>query len=95
MTDFPRLDVLPAPQRALWPQLAEVSRQSFVLYGGTAVALYLRSAAEPQERYVRNVGVAGSNLVIPTIPLKAADVHSVPVCSLRAGLSRLPRPNER
>jgi hypothetical protein len=38
---FPRLDILPAPQRALWPQLAEVSRDSFVLYGGTAVALYL------------------------------------------------------
>jgi hypothetical protein len=41
MSRFPRLDILPAAQRALWPQLAEVSRDSFVLYGGTAVALYL------------------------------------------------------
>ena len=41
MSDFPRLDILPAAQRALWPKLAEVSRHSFVLYGGTAVAMYL------------------------------------------------------
>lgn len=41
MSGFPRLDILPAAQRALWPHLADVSRHSFVLYGGTAVALYL------------------------------------------------------
>jgi hypothetical protein len=38
---FPRLDILPAAQRTLWPQLVTVNRHSFVLYGGTAVALYL------------------------------------------------------
>jgi hypothetical protein len=36
----PRLDVLPTPQRALWPQLAGLPR-GFVLYGGTALALRL------------------------------------------------------
>jgi hypothetical protein len=36
----PRLDVLPAAQRALWPELAAVP-ESFVLYGGTALALRL------------------------------------------------------
>ena len=36
----PRLDVLPAPQRALWAQLAGLPR-GFVLYGGTALALRL------------------------------------------------------
>lgn len=41
MSAFPRLDILPAPQRTLWPHLAAASRDSFVLYGGTAVALYL------------------------------------------------------
>ena len=41
LSRFPRLDILPAAQRALWPRLADVSRNSFVLYGGTAVALYL------------------------------------------------------
>ncbi|WP_437739438.1 nucleotidyl transferase AbiEii/AbiGii toxin family protein [Sorangium sp. So ce302] len=37
---LPRLDVLPAAQRALWPELACVPRR-FVLYGGTALALRL------------------------------------------------------
>ncbi|MFT3767114.1 MAG: nucleotidyl transferase AbiEii/AbiGii toxin family protein [Minicystis sp.] len=36
----PRLDVLPAAQTALWPELACVP-QRFVLYGGTALALRL------------------------------------------------------
>jgi len=36
----PRLDILPPPQRALWPELAEVP-EHFVLYGGTALALRL------------------------------------------------------
>jgi hypothetical protein len=36
----PRLDVLPAPQRALWPELEQVP-DHFVLYGGTALALRL------------------------------------------------------
>src|SRR5271155_1283218 len=36
----PHLEILPAPQRALWRELSEVSRE-FVLYGGTALALHL------------------------------------------------------
>ncbi|MBI4659446.1 MAG: nucleotidyl transferase AbiEii/AbiGii toxin family protein [Verrucomicrobia bacterium] len=36
----PRLDILPAPQRALWPELRQLP-PSFVLYGGTAIALRL------------------------------------------------------
>lgn len=39
MTFTPKLSVLPAAQRALWPELAQVPRH-FVLYGGTAVALH-------------------------------------------------------
>jgi hypothetical protein len=40
-SDFtPRLDILPAPQRRLWNDLAEIPHE-FVLYGGTAVALHL------------------------------------------------------
>lgn len=41
MSVFPKLDVLPPAQQALWPELVEVRQHSFVLYGGTAVALYL------------------------------------------------------
>ncbi len=41
MSQFaPRLDVLPAPQRGIWPLLAAVPTD-FVLYGGTAIALHL------------------------------------------------------
>ena len=36
----PRLDVLPAVQRRLWPELAGVP-QGLTLYGGTALALHL------------------------------------------------------
>jgi hypothetical protein len=39
-TFAPRLDILPEPQRKLWPELAAVPRW-FVLYGGTAIALRL------------------------------------------------------
>jgi hypothetical protein len=37
----PKLDVLPAPQREIWTDLAPAPRLSFVLYGGTAIALHL------------------------------------------------------
>jgi hypothetical protein len=40
MTLSPRLDILPAAQRALWAELGCVPR-GFVLYGGTALALRL------------------------------------------------------
>jgi len=37
---LPHLEILPPPQRRLWSELSEVSRE-FVLYGGTALALHL------------------------------------------------------
>ncbi|ODS52707.1 MAG: hypothetical protein ABS36_16860 [Acidobacteria bacterium SCN 69-37] len=37
----PRLDVLPASQRALWPALRDLKTLGWVLYGGTAVSLRL------------------------------------------------------
>ncbi|MDP9014163.1 MAG: nucleotidyl transferase AbiEii/AbiGii toxin family protein [Pseudomonadota bacterium] len=41
MNDFsPHLEILPPPQRTLWNELSELSRE-FVLYGGTALALHL------------------------------------------------------
>lgn len=36
----PRLDILPAAQQRLWPELAQTPRH-FTLYGGTAIALRL------------------------------------------------------
>ncbi len=40
-TFSPRLDILPAVQRKLWPELRPVQKLGFVLYGGTAIALRL------------------------------------------------------
>jgi hypothetical protein len=37
----PRLEILPAAQRELWPYLSAAPHLSFVLYGGTAIALHL------------------------------------------------------
>jgi len=37
---FPRLEILPAAQMRLWPELAQITDQ-FILYGGTAIALHL------------------------------------------------------
>ncbi len=37
----PRIDILPPPQREIWPQLAPAPELALVLYGGTAVALHL------------------------------------------------------
>jgi hypothetical protein len=37
----PRLDILPAAQREIWPSLSAAPALSFVLYGGTAIALHL------------------------------------------------------
>jgi hypothetical protein len=36
----PRLDILPTPQRTLWPEL-DATPEHFTLYGGTALALRL------------------------------------------------------
>jgi hypothetical protein len=41
MTSFLRLDILPPAQRQLWPELKKTKDEAFVLYGGTAVALFL------------------------------------------------------
>lgn len=37
----PRLDILPAAQKEIWTHLSPAPHLSFVLYGGTAVALHL------------------------------------------------------
>jgi hypothetical protein len=42
MTRFePKMEILPAAQQRLWPQLSGARKLGFVLYGGTAIALRL------------------------------------------------------
>ena len=40
-TFTPRLDILPAAQQQLWPELRPIQQLGYVLYGGTAIALRL------------------------------------------------------
>lgn len=37
----PKIEILPKPQQEIWPLLAPAPGLSFVLYGGTAIALHL------------------------------------------------------
>ncbi|HEY7392751.1 MAG TPA: nucleotidyl transferase AbiEii/AbiGii toxin family protein [Bryobacteraceae bacterium] len=53
MTLKPNLDILPAPQRALWPELG-MTPQGFTLYGGTALALRLGHRASADFDFFSN-----------------------------------------
>lgn len=57
----PRLDILPAAQRSLWPELAEVPA-GFVLYGGTALALRLAHRSSEDFDFFTNRGFAPDEL---------------------------------
>jgi hypothetical protein len=53
----PRLDVLPEAQRYIWPSLAAAPRLSFVLYGGTAVALHCGHRTSEDFDFFRHAGI--------------------------------------
>lgn len=54
MAFAPDLDILPAPQRALWPELA-ATPESFTLYGGTGLALRLGHRSSVDFDFFSNV----------------------------------------
>ena len=58
----PRLDILPPPQRRLWPALAEAPAH-FVLYGGTALALRLGHRASEDFDFFSAVGFRPDELL--------------------------------
>lgn len=57
----PRLDILPAPQRDLWTDLAAVPPE-FVLYGGTALALRLAHRISEDFDFFSNEPIAPGDL---------------------------------
>ena len=65
----PRLDILPAPQRRLWDELVAVPA-SFVLYGGTAVALHLGHRQSVDFDFFGNQPLDAASLA-PAIPFLA------------------------
>jgi len=73
VTDFtPRLDILPPPQRAVWEQLTCVPA-TFVLYGGTAVALRLAHRTSVDFDFFSNDPFTPGNLLQQLASLPIAE----------------------
>lgn len=69
-TDFtPRIDILPAPQRRLWDELADVPPE-FILYGGTAIALHLGHRESVDFDFLGNQPLDPAQLM-PALPFLA------------------------
>jgi|SRR5208283_580176 len=66
MTFSPKLDILPAPQRALWKELQATPKQ-FVLYGGTALALRLAHRVSEDFDFFTNE-ICGPQELLGTMP---------------------------
>jgi hypothetical protein len=69
----PRLDILPPPQRRLWPELA-ATPPGFVLYGGTAIALRLGHRQSVDFDFFSFGEVVSVRLLESTSYLRDADV---------------------
>ncbi len=66
---IPRLDILPAAQRRLWPELAAVPAW-FVLYGGTAIALHFGHRVSVDFDFFGNRPL-DPDLLVPAVPFLA------------------------
>jgi len=66
---IPRLDILPASQRALWPEMSATPR-NFTLYGGTAIALRLGHRASVDFDFFGKTGFDPDRL-LATVPYLA------------------------
>lgn len=85
----PRLDILPAAQREIWEQLRPARALSFVLYGGTAVALrlghrqsvdfdFFRTAPLDKDEIRRALAFVGRSQVIQDSPDTFAVLAQMP-----------------
>lgn len=59
----PRLDILPTCQRALWPELAALSKLGLVLYEGTAIALRLGHRVSVDFDFFTDEGIRRDHLI--------------------------------
>jgi hypothetical protein len=69
----PRLDILPAPQRRLWDELIDLP-SSFVLYGGTAIALHLGHRQSVDLEFLSLSAFAPDELYASLSFLKGAEI---------------------
>lgn len=72
----PKLDILPRAQRRLWEELRGTPR-SFVLYGGTALALRLGHRHSEDFEFFSNGTFQPSTLLDTTIYLKNAEISQL------------------
>jgi hypothetical protein len=73
MTFSPKLNILPASQRALWKEL-KATPKHFVLYGGTALALRLGHRVSEDFDFFTNESFEAQNLFEPIPYLRDDEV---------------------
>lgn len=72
MSFVPNLNILPGPQRAFWPELAQTP-EIFTLYGGTALALRLGHRTSLDFDFFSNASFDPDNLARQIAYLKDAE----------------------
>lgn len=87
-TAFPRLDILPPAQQAVWAELGQIP-EAFTLYGGTAIVLYLGHRESVDFDFFAFEDFDPDKL-LATLPLLAnAEVlqreHNTLTCNVRRG----------
>jgi hypothetical protein len=83
----PRLDILPAAQRRLWPELSDTPTD-FTLYGGTAIALRLGHRASADFDFFASAAFVPSVLLRSVPYLKAATVRQSAPNTLSVSIER-------
>lgn len=83
----PRVEILPAAQRHLWPEL-EATPQHFTLYGGTALALRLAHRQSVDFDFFTAKPVSGTGLLEQVPYLLRAKVRQLEPNTLTCSVSR-------
>jgi hypothetical protein len=83
----PRLDILPAAQRRLWPELAQTP-SNFTLYGGTGIALRLAHRSSVDFDFLSSKSFAPNSLLKDLPYLKGAVVRQSSTNNLTVTVDR-------
>ncbi len=83
----PRLDILPAAQKSLWPELAQTPSH-FTLYGGTAIALRLGHRQSVDFDFFSRMNFEPRSLLEKVPYLKGAEVRKSAANDLTATVDR-------
>ena len=84
----PRMEILPAQQRAIWPLLKPTVALGFVLYGGTAVALRSIEGDDFEGGDLRQLSYQDRQLLIEAVKTVKA-IPDVDILDGRLSIRRL------